>query len=313
MKSLKKSAAHFLKLLRRGEFSSIVRISKYYLMDQGIRRILIGGIVLSGKLFPPEEPKQCPACGRSFPAFFPVVSGERFAFGVQCPYCKSYERHRSQWLYYERKTGLLHPRRRIAVLHCAPEQLFFEHFESEEHVDYYPVDKWSGYRVCGKPMRDYVDLTRLPYQDEQFDYILCNHVLEHIQDDRTALSELRRTLKPEGTAFLNVPLDETLKQTLENPAYNTDALRLKHYGQCDHVRRYGLDYEARLKEAGFWVDCVIVGAFFSKEETERYGLLPEERLYICKKGREPVEAGEDSWEAEPAPAPRRLWLAGADF
>lgn len=283
LSAVKKSVAHCIQMLRKGEFSDIARISKYYWMEQVVRRILIGGTVLAGTLIPHEQWRECPACGKRFPSFYPVVSGERFAFNVQCPYCKSYERHRSQWLYFERKTELLHPEHQIAVLHCSPEQVFFEHFEAEKNIDYYPVDKWIGYTVCGKPMRDYVDLTALPYQDGQFDYIICNHVLEHIPDECAALSELGRTLKPGGIAFLNVPLDVTLNETLEDPAYNTDALRLKHYGQCDHVRKYGLDYPTHLRRAGFQVDCSSVREFFSEDEVKRYGLLPEERFYTCKK------------------------------
>lgn len=281
--AVKKSAVHFVKLLKGGQFSDMARISKYYFMDQVVRRGMIGGISLFGKLVPPKQLHKCPACGKKFPYFFPVVAGEHFAFNVQCPYCKSYERHRSQWLYYKRETDLMHPKRSISVLHCAPEQLFFEHFEAEDLVDYYPVDKWTGYTVCGKHMRDYVDLTDLPYLDDQFDYILCNHVLEHIPNERQALSEIRRTLKTDGIAFINVPIDETLHETLEDPAYNTDALHLKYYGQCDHVRKYGMDFPARLEEAGFSVTCVVVGEYFSKNEITLYGLSPMEQIYFCRK------------------------------
>lgn len=132
-------------------------------------------------------------------------------------------------------------------------------------------------------MRDYVDITRLPYEDDKFDYILCNHVLEHIPDEQLALSELRRVLKPEGVAFLNVPIDNALTETLENPAYDTDALRLKYYGQCDHVRKYGLDYEKHLEEAGFHVTSIIIKNYFSPKAICKYGLNPDERIYSCRK------------------------------
>lgn len=289
MCALKKSVIHFAKLLEDRQFSDIARISKYYFMDQVVRRGLIGGISLFGRLIPPKQLHACPACGKKFPYFLPVVAGEHLAFSVQCPYCKSYERHRSQWLYYERETDLLHPKRSISILHCAPEQLFFEHLEAEALVDYYPVDKWTGYTVCGKQMRDYVDLTDLPYQDYQFDYILCNHVLEHIPNERQALSELRRTLKTDGIAFINVPVDGTLPETLEDPSYNTDALRLKYYGQCDHFRKYGMDFPERLREAGFSVMCVVVGEYFSNDEICLYGLSPQEQIYSCRKQESGIE------------------------
>lgn len=280
---LGKSVDHLIRLLKNGEFDAIARISRYYFLDQVVRRVAAAGIFLRGKLFPPSRLYECPACGGRFPSFYPVVAGNHLAFGVQCPRCKSYERHRSQWMYYDRETDLLHPKRRLSVLHCAPEQLFFERFEADERVDYYPVDKWTGYTVCGKRMRDYVDLTELPYQDGQFDYILCNHVLEHIPNERQAMSEIRRTLKPDGTAFMNVPIDGTLDETLEEPAYNTDELRLKYYGQCDHVRKYGRDYPERLKRAGFSVTGVAVEEYFSPDEIERYGLSRQEWIFACRK------------------------------
>lgn len=86
-------------------------------------------------------------------------------------------------------------------------------------------------------------------------------------------------LKPHGTAFLNVPVDVNSAVTFENPAYNTDNLRLKYYGQCGHVRKYGLDYADRLKDAGFDVTCIRVGDYFSKAEMKTYSLLANEMIY----------------------------------
>lgn len=281
--SFKKSFLHFIQLLRAGKYQEIFQISKYYFMDKILRRFFIAATIIGGKLRPPKHFHLCPSCGMKFPYFYPIVSGNHFIFHSQCPYCKSYERHRAQWLYYSRETDLFHPTRPITVLHCAPEQLFFKHFSEAENMDYYPIDKWTGYTVCGKKLRDYVDITNLPYEDNKFDYILCNHVLEHIPDEQLALSELKRVLKPGGTAFLNVPVDEALTETLENPAYNTDALRLKYYGQCDHVRKYGSDYQKHLAQAGFHVTCIIAKDYFSPKAIYRYGIDSNERIYSCKK------------------------------
>ncbi len=252
-------------------------------MDQVLRRGLIGCIYLAGKLHPPKSLHACPSCKKKFPYFYPVVSGSHFIFNTQCPYCKSYERHRAQWMYYSECTGLFQPRQSIVVLHCAPEEIFFRKLFQKENIDYYPVDKWKGYTVCGERMRDYVDLTRMPYEDDKFDYILCNHVLEHILDERAALSELKRVLKPGGTAFLNVPINLELAHTLENPAYNTDALRLKYYGQCDHVRLYGRDYKEHLEKAGFHVTCIRIKDIYSEEIIWKYGLNQAEEIYSCWK------------------------------
>lgn len=280
--NIKKSFLHFIELVKEGKFQDIFRISKYYFLDKVLRRVFILIVKLDGALNPPKKLHNCPSCGKKFPYFYPVVSGDHIAFNAQCPYCKSYERHRAQWLYYNRETAIFSSKEPISILHCAPEELFFKKLYGQDRIDYYPIDKWTGFTVCGKKMRDYVDLTTLPYEDNKFDYILCNHVLEHIPDELAALLELKRVLKPDGCAFLNVPIDTQRKDTLENPAYNTDALRLKYYGQCDHVRKYGLDYKKRLEKAGFLVTCIVVKDYFTKEEIYKYGLLPNDRIYYCK-------------------------------
>lgn len=281
---LKKSFTHFLQLLKERKFSDIYRISSYYFLDKVVRNILIILIKIKGKIFHPHTVHRCPFCRNSFPYFYPIVSGDHISFNVQCPYCKSYERHRMQWLYYHQETDILRPQTQISILHCAPEELFFLPFSQNKQIDYYPVDKWEGYSVCGQRMRDYVDLTHLPYENQKFDYILCNHVLEHIPQEQLALSELKRVLKENGTAFINVPIDDSLEKTLEDPAINSDILRLKYYGQCDHVRKYGRDYQKRLESAGFSVKCITASNFFSQEDIRTYGLLPNDQIYSCKKG-----------------------------
>ena len=281
--NIKKSFIHFIDLVKKGQFQDISRIGKYYFLDKVLRRIFIFIVKLDGVIAPPKRLHKCPSCEKIFPYFYPAVCGDHIAFNTQCPHCKSYERHRAQWLYYCRETNLFSSNSPICVLHCAPEERFFKKLYKKKNVDYYPIDKWKGFTVCGKKMRDYVDLVDLPYEDNTFDYILCNHVLEHIPDEQAALLELKRVLKPGGCAFLNVPIDPTINDTLENPAYNTDSLRLKHYGQCDHVRKYGLDYKNHLEKAGFLVAYVVVKEYFSKEEIYKYGLLPNDRIYYCKK------------------------------
>lgn len=279
---MKKSILHFIQLIKERKFQEIIKISRYYFMDKVLLKGLKGCVYLTGKMFPPRKLHACPACGRSFPYFYPIVSGSHFSFNTQCPYCKSHERHRAQWLYYNEYTGLFQGRG-STVLHCEPEEIFFRKLYRNEGVDYYPVDKCEEYTVDGERMRDYVDLTELPYEDDKFDYILCNHVLEHIPDEKRALSELKRVLKPEGVAFLSVPIDFERANTLENPAYNTYVLRLKYYGQCDHVRLYGRDFQKRLENAGFHVNCIRIKDLYSKEDIWKYGLQETEEIYSCKK------------------------------
>ena len=99
-----------------------------------------------------------------------------------------------------------------------------------------------------------VDITDLPFDDESFDLILCSHVLEHVHDDRLAMRELRRVLKPDGWALLLVPISADV--TFEDPSIVRPSDRLRLFGQADHVRRYGPDYVDRLRH----VELEISGA-----------------------------------------------------
>lgn len=281
--SFAKSWHHFQQLLKDGKFREILQISRCYFMDIVIGRIIIAANIIGRKLHPSQKLRNCPFDGKSFPDFYPVVAGGHFVFHSRCPYCCSVERHRMQWIYFNRETDMFHPKHPITILHCAPEEAFYRKFKDIELVDYYTMDKFTGYTVCGERMRDYADLTRLPYEDDKFDYILCNHVLEHITDEQLALSELKRVLKPGGVAFINVPIDEKLTETLEDPRYNTNALRFKYYGQSDHVRKYGTDYQKHLEKAGFHVTCTVAENYFSEEEIYQYGLFSSERIYSCRK------------------------------
>ena len=165
----------------------------------------------------------------------------------------------------------------MKVLHFAPEGVFYNLFSSFKDIDYWPVDLNPNMRGVRKA----VDITNITFDDDSFDLIMCTHVLEHIPDDRKAMSELYRVLKPKtGVALLNVPM-ASRPQTLEKPEYNTPELRLKYYGQADHVRYYGLDYPQRLRDAGFTVQEFKVNEM-SEEDIKRYGLI-KESLFISRK------------------------------
>jgi ubiquinone/menaquinone biosynthesis C-methylase UbiE len=130
-----------------------------------------------------------------------------------------------------------------------------------------------------------VDITNIPYADNSFDIILCSHVLEHVTDDRTAIHELFRILKPGGWAFLAVPISDREK-TFEDPNITSAKDRLRYFWQEDHVRLYGLDYKNRLEEAGFNVKAVKVGELFKKlspKQIEKYGLDNRELLHFVTK------------------------------
>jgi len=196
----------------------------------------------------------------------------------RCPICKSLDRQRALWLYFERHTDLFTTDNEIKVLHFAPEKVFHDKFTNLSHVDYYPVD-FDADRYKGN-LRDVVDIQKIQYQDNMFDAIICFHVLEHAPDEQAAMSELRRVLKPDGQGLISVPVFYKLETTLENPAYDTPELRQQYYGQHDHVRKYGRDFICRLRSAGFTVDTIKpVTAFTDKN----YGLRKTQEIFIVKK------------------------------
>ncbi len=188
-------------------------------------------------------------------------------------------RHRLIWLFLERETHLLtRPQR---MLHVAPEVCLLPRFSESEKIDYVPGDKFvDGYG--DQAGVTYLDLLDMDYPDAHFDFILCNHVLEHIPDDATAMAELFRTLKPGGTCLITVPIKETLTQTYENPDVDGPRQREEHFGQWDHVRWYGLDIADRLSAAGFAVDMNRYGQNFDAEDYRRFG-LNDNILVVCRK------------------------------
>lgn len=187
------------------------------------------------------------------------------------------ERHRALWIILNL---LKFERRGMKILHFAPEPIFHKRFSSIPDVDYYPVD--LNPNAFG--IRQVADITDIPFEDNTFDLIMCTHVLEHIPDDKKAMSELYRVLKPnEGVAILTVPIDITLYKTLEKPEYNTPELRSKYYGQADHVRRYGLDYPERLRAVKFFVEEIMLRNVLDDDDFKKFGLLRFEKFHICKK------------------------------
>ena len=127
------------------------------------------------------------------------------------------------------------------------------------------------------------DITDMNFGDSCFDFIICNHVLEHIQDDRKAMSELFRVLKPSGEAILQVPISKYNKGTFEDFLIILPEEREKYFGQKNHVRIYGRDYKGRLESVGFKVELYDIKKDLSIKAIKKYGLNEEEILYIGKK------------------------------
>lgn len=191
-----------------------------------------------------------------------------------CPGTLSLERHRLLWLYLDRKTTFLTDS--IRVLHIAPEQVFYKKFKSFSHWDYTTSDLHS-------PLADVkADICALPFEDNSYDFILCNHVLEHIPNDLKAMEELYRVLKLRGTAILQVPLEEDRENAFEDDAITDQQERTRIFGQYDHVRVYGQDYYNRLEEVGFKATAVDFIKEISAADVKRFA-LPTERIPVVTK------------------------------
>lgn len=215
-----------------------------------------------------------PIDGRSYRTFLPYGYGKSRA-GALAPGTLSLERHRQMWLYLEKETSFFSDS--LKVLHMAPEQAFFKRFKRMKNLHYVSADLYS-------PIVDVkADLLHLPFQNEEFDVVFCNHVLEHIIEDKKAMKELYRVLKPGGWGILQVPLKRSNPETYEDFSITDPKQRQIHFGQYDHVRWYGMDYFSRLESVGFEVEILEYSKTFSKEEQKRYGLTENEILPIVRK------------------------------
>ena len=205
--------------------------------------------------------------------------GLRKRSNARCPFCGSLERHRLISLYLERKTDLFDGRPK-KLLHVAPEAPLSDLFESADYIDYLSADLERGDVMTA------MDITDIQYSDDTFDVILCSHVLEHVPEDRRALAEFFRVLKPGGWAILQVPI--LADKTFEDFSVTDPGERERLFGQHDHVRSYGPDYADRLAEAGFSVTVDGFVRSLGEAEVQRQGLTHHEDVYFCVKG--PVDA-----------------------
>jgi len=211
-----------------------------------------------------------PIDGSGYCTFLPYGYGAKLRPNALCPGTLSLERHRLLWLYLTRQTTFL--KDSLKVLHLAPEQVFYNKFKSFSHWHYTTADLYS-------PLADVkADICALPFQDNSYDLILCNHVLEHIPNDRKALSELYRVLKKGGTLIAQVPLDENRTATFEDDRITDPKERTKVFGQYDHVRIYGQDFYNRLEKVGFQTLAVSIQDQLKSREIIQYALPSKEKI-----------------------------------
>jgi SAM-dependent methyltransferase len=215
-----------------------------------------------------------PIDGRSFKSFLPYGYGKQRNNALS-PSTLSLERHRLLWLYLKNETDFFTAKHK--VLHFAPEQAFYKRFRNLKNLDYTTTD-------LNSPLADVkADICNLPFSDNEFDFILCNHVLEHIPDDTKAMQELYRVLKPDGMGIFQIPQDLSRDITFEDDSITDKKERSKIFGQYDHVRVYGRDYFDKLRSVGFKVEEVDYTAVLTEEENTRYCLAKGEIIPVCYK------------------------------
>ena len=238
-----------------------------------------------------------PIDGKSFRMFLPYGYGNQ-RNNVLSPSTLSLERHRLLWLYLQNETDFFQSElvsdssvgqpksiklrdtetsSALKVLHSAPEQEFYKRFKKQANIEYTTTDLLS-------PLADVkADICNLPFKDNEYDIIFCNHVLEHIPDDTKAMQELYRVLKPGGMGIFQIPQDLSRATTFSDDSIVDQKERAKIFGQYDHVRVYGRDYFDKLRSIGFKVVEENYTAKLTPEQVEKYCLAKGEIIPVCFK------------------------------
>lgn len=217
-----------------------------------VRRLLNAGMAAAMR----GRRVRCPCCGSRFRHF----KAHRREPDRICWRCGSAERHRLVTHYFDAHPELVRPG--MSILHIAPEEALARRLRRIPGVRYVGGDLHAQYG----PMR--IDVTDMQFEDASFDAVLCSHVLEHVPDDRRAMAEIQRVLKPSGWALLLVP-EVHADVTEEEPTIADPEEQQRRFGQDDHVRRYGWDYVTRLEAAGLTVEVIRLETLLSEETIER--------------------------------------------
>ncbi|MBS4065612.1 MAG: methyltransferase domain-containing protein [Chitinophagaceae bacterium] len=233
-----------------------------------------------------NEYYECPFClnysnkfdpiGFDFPVLIKrqvVGGGRRF---TRCKTCGSIDRERLVFLYLREIYGIFNNKNKT-ILHFAPEVQLSKRLLEFGFQKYVCGDLFAeGYHYPEHVQN--INVLSIPFEDNTFDFVICNHVLEHIQDDRAAMREILRVLKKGGQALLQVPISKNSVTTFEDFSIGDPKQREIVFGQADHIRIYGQDYALRLEECGFEVTRLNI-----YEQFKKYGIIREEDIFICKR------------------------------
>ena len=241
----------------------------------------------------------CPVCNAKLKYFKPIFKSfprklEQYGFIYQihsfetlnisaysCPSCDASDRDRLYALYLEQRFKTLDRQKSYKFVDFAPCLPLSRKLRTYSYLNYRSAD------LCRKTADDRVDITDMAiYEDDSIDIFLCSHVLEHVPDDRKAMQELWRILKPGGFGIVMVPIVTTLQETHEDPAITTPEGRWKYFGQDDHVRQYARGgangFVTRLEHTGFTVHLLGID-YFGGELFDKHGIAKNSVLYVVEK------------------------------
>ncbi len=216
----------------------------------------------------------CNCCNKSFLKFLPYGDSKIKRENARCPWCSSLERTRMLWDFLV-KSNIL--KNNIKVLHFAPESTIEKKLLKNKNINYISADINPNLAV------NVVDITKIKYLDNEFDLIICSHVLSVVKHEKKAFDELYRVLKIGGLLILMEHIYTHLEDTIEDSTANSDQDRIKSYGQPYLERLYGNDFSKRISIAGFQVEEYIHQSFLSKLEIQKYGIQNSGTLFLCKK------------------------------
>ncbi len=234
---------------------------------------------------------KCPICNNSFRRMLPggfdlevvkkfnIIGSGRRENNI-CPYCQSTDRDRLVYVYLKQETRIF--QKKVKVLHVGPELSLYRVLKKSKNILYVTGTKYYEGIYYPKNI-GFVDLLELPYGEGEFDMVICNHILEHIDDDSKAISEIYRVTTTGGSAILQVPISNELEATYEDTSVKSKKLREEHFGQFDHVRIYGRDYGSKLESAGFKVQTYHPSYDNNEEELNKFALNKNEKLFIAHK------------------------------
>lgn len=236
--------------------------------------------------------RKCYICGTTFSYFtkycggsskisefqktLDVIGSDFDNFG--CLYCGSYDRERHLFMFFD-KLMLWGQMKNGRILHFAPEKYLSKHIREQLPLKYIKADLYPVYKDIKK-----IDATAIPFNNDTFDFLIANHILEHIPNYRKALSEFYRILKPGGIAILQTPYSKRLKNNFEDDGIESDELRLFFYGQEDHLRIFAeSQFLQSLEAAGFNLQIKKHEDYFDANTAYYYGVPINEDLIMVRK------------------------------